>query len=323
MSDTLTAPRLSVSDRLQPHAGLLVVCGLLLVLLGFGVYLDERFSRLNNLLNIAEQSTDLLLVSLGQTLTILAAGIDLSVGSTISLIACLGSGLINGDASRVLPVIAGLLVLAAAVGVANALIVIWLRVHPLIVTLGSGAVLQGVTLLYAHGPVGKVPPTYSMIAYDRIFDLPFGTVFCIALYALVAVGLRCLPLGRYVYAVGDDANAAALLGLPKSMVTVLVYGMSGLCAGLAGLYLLARFGVGQPYAGVNYTLASITPVIVGGTLLSGGRGGVVGTFVGALLIGLLNNILNFMDVSKQIQLVAQAIIIIAAVSVYVERRRTL
>jgi ribose transport system permease protein len=162
-----------------------------------------------------------------------------------------------------------------------------------------------------------------MIAYDRIFDLPFGTVFCIALYALVAVGLRCLPLGRYVYAVGDDANAAALLGLPKSMVTVLVYGMSGLCAGLAGLYLLARFGVGQPYAGVNYTLASITPVIVGGTLLSGGRGGVVGTFVGALLIGLLNNILNFMDVSKQIQLVAQAIIIIAAVSVYVERRRTL
>lgn len=323
MSEAVVAPRLRLTDRLAPQAGLLVVCALLLLLLAFGVYLDERFSRFSNLLNIAEQSTDLVLVSLGQTLAILAAGIDLSVGSTISLIACLASGLINGDASRVLPVVAGLLVLATAIGMANALVVIALRVHPLIVTLGTGAVLQGVTLLYARGPIGKVPPSYSAIAYDRLFGLPFGTAFCVALYALVALALRYLPIGRYIYAVGDDANAASLLGLPKATVTLTVYGMSGLCAGLAGLYLVARFGVGQPYAGVNYTLASITPVIVGGTLLSGGRGGVIGTFVGAVLIGLLNNILNFMDVSKQFQLVAQALIIIAAVSVYVERRRSL
>ena len=323
MSDALTAPRLRFLDRIQPHAGLLVVCGLLLALLALGIYLDERFSRLSNLLNIAEQSTDLLLVSLGQTLTILAGGIDLSVGSAISLIACLASGLINGNPARVLPVVAGLLALATAIGLVNALLVIALRVHPLIVTLGSGAVLQGATLLYANGPIGKVPPSYSMIAYERIAGLPFGTVFCIALYALVWFALRYLPLGRYVYAVGGDANSAGLVGLPRSSVILAVYGMSTLCAGLTGLYLVARFGVGQPYAGVNYTLASITPVIVGGTLLSGGRGGVVGTFVGALLIGLLNNILNFMDVSKHIQLVTQAVIIIAAVSVYVERRRTL
>jgi ribose transport system permease protein len=317
------ASRARIYDTMQFHSGLIVVCSLLLLLLCLGIYLDERFSRLTNLLNIAEQSTDLVLVSLGQTLTILAGGIDLSVGSTISLIACLASGLINGDPSRVLPVVAALLVLAATIGCVNALLVIGLRVHPLIVTLGTGAVLQGGTLLYAHGPIGKVPPSYSEIAYGRIVGLPFGTVFSVSLYMLVALALRFLPLGRYIYAVGDDANAAGLLGLPKSAVTLLVYGMSGLCAGLTGLYLVARFGVGQPYTGANYTLASITPVIVGGTLLSGGRGGVVGTFVGALLIGLLNNILNFMDVSKQIQLIAQAIIIIAAVSVYVERKRAL
>ena len=102
---------------------------------------------------------------------------------------------------------------------------------------------------------------------------------------------------------------------------MLVYGSSGFCCAATGLYLAARFGAGQPYTGVNYTLASITPVVLGGTLLSGGRGGVVGTLLGAFLISLLNNLLNFMDVSKHYQLVAQALIIILAVSVYVERRR--
>jgi ribose transport system permease protein len=102
---------------------------------------------------------------------------------------------------------------------------------------------------------------------------------------------------------------------------MLVYGTSGFCCAATGLYLAARFGVGQPYTGVNYTLASITPVVLGGTLLSGGKGGVIGTLFGAFLIALLNNLLNFMDVSKHYQLVAQAVIIILAVSVHVERRR--
>jgi ribose transport system permease protein len=310
-------------ENLRLNAGLAVVTVLIVLLFAFGIYLDERFSRVDNIVNIAEQSTDLALVSLGQTLAILTAGIDLSVGSTISLIACLASGLMNGDPSKVFGVVTVVLLLAVVVGLINAALMICLRVHPLIVTLGTGAALQGITLLYALGPVGKVPASYSWIAYDRISGLPFGTVFAVALYAFVALSLRYLPIGRFIYAVGDDSHAAELLGLPRALVTLVVYGFCSFCCGLTGLYLVARFGVGQPYTGTNYTLASITPVIVGGTLLSGGKGGVVGTLLGAFLIGLVNNILNFMDVSKQFQLVAQALIIILAVSVYVERRPTL
>jgi ribose transport system permease protein len=303
------------------HASLAGVLLLIAAVCLSGAFVTDRFFSLANLLNVFEQSTDLAVVSIGQTLTILSGGIDLSVGSLISLASCLTSGLINGDPARVLPVAAAVLLLGTLVGLSNAGLVVGLRVHPLIVTLGMGAVLQGVTLLYAMGPIGKVPRAFNFLAYGRIMGLPLGASMAVLLCVLVALLLRYLPLGRQIYAVGDDDNAARLAGLPRTRILLLVYGCSGFCCAAAGLYLVARFGVGQPYTGVNYTLASITPVILGGTALSGGRGGVIGTLLGAYLIALVNNLLNFMDVSKHYQLVAQALIIILAVSVHVERRR--
>jgi ribose transport system permease protein len=312
----------AVRRWIQNNASLFGVTVLIVAVCVVGGLMTDRFFSFGNIVNVYEQSTDLALVSIGQTLTILTGGIDLSVGSLISLTSCLTSGLINGDPGRVIPVAAAVLALGTLVGVLNAGLVISLRVHPLIVTLGMGAILQGVTLFYAMGPVGKVPRDFTFLAYGRIAGLPLGATIAVVFCVLVAMFLRYLPLGRQIYAVGDDDNAARLAGLPRTRVLIFVYGCSGFCCAAAGLYLVARFGVGQPYTGVNYTLASITPVILGGTALSGGRGGVIGTLLGAYLISLVNNLLNFMDVSKHYQLVAQALIIILAVSVYVERRRT-
>lgn len=311
----------AVRRWIQNNASLFGVIVLIVAVCVVGGLMTDRFFSFGNIVNVYEQSTDLALVSIGQTLTILTGGIDLSVGSLISLTSCLTSGLINGDPGRVIPVAAAVLALGTLVGVLNAGLVISLRVHPLIVTLGMGAILQGVTLFYAMGPVGKVPRDFTFLAYGRIAGLPLGATLAVAFCVLVAMFLRYLPLGRQIYAVGDDDNAARLAGLPRTRVLIFVYGCSGFCCAAAGLYLVARFGVGQPYTGVNYTLASITPVILGGTALSGGRGGVIGTLLSAYLISLVNNLLNFMDVSKHYQLVAQALIIILAVSVYVERRR--
>jgi ABC-type xylose transport system permease subunit len=133
-----------------------------------GAVVSDRFLSLNNFLNVFEQTTDLALVSIGQTLTILSGGIDLSVGSLISLTSCLTSGLINNDPDRVGPVVIGVLMLGTLVGFLNAALVVALRVHPLIVTLGMGAILQGVTLLYALGPVGRVPRSFNFLAYGRL-----------------------------------------------------------------------------------------------------------------------------------------------------------
>jgi ribose transport system permease protein len=317
----IAAARFAMPWWLRSNAGLVGVLVLIVVVYVVGATVSDRFLTLGNLLNVYEQATDLALVSIGQTLTILSGGIDLSVGSLISLTSCLTSGLINGNPDRVIPVIVGVLALGTFVGVVNAGLVVTLRVHPLIVTLGMGAILQGVTLLYALGPVGRVPRGFNFLAYGRISGIPIGATLAVILCVLIALLLRYLPLGRQVYALGDDANSARLVGLRRTRILMLVYGASGFCCAATGLYLAARFGVGQPYTGVNYTLASITPVVLGGTLLSGGKGGVIGTLFGAFLIALLNNLLNFMDVSKHYQLVAQAVIIILAVSIYVERRR--
>ena len=306
----------------QNNASLFGVIVLIVAVCIVGGLMTDRFFSFGNIVNVYEQSTDLALVSIGQTLTILTGGIDLSVGSLISLTSCLTSGLINGDPGRVIPVAVGVLALGTLVGMLNAGLVVSLRVHPLIVTLGMGAILQGAALFYAMGPVGKVPRNFTFLAYGRVAGLPLGATIAVVFCVLVALFLRYLPLGRQIYAVGDDDNAARLAGLPRTRVLIYVYGYSGFCCAATGLYLVARFGVGQPYTGVNYTLASITPVILGGTALSGGRGGVIGTLLGAYLISLVNNLLNFLDVSKHYQLVAQALIIILAVSVYVERRRT-
>ena len=307
--------------RVRKYASLAGVLVLIVMVSLVGALVSDRFLSLNNFLNVFEQTTDLALVSIGQTLTILSGGIDLSVGSLISLTSCLTSGLINNNPDRVIPVVIGVLALGTLVGCVNAGLVVVLRVHPLIVTLGMGAVLQGVTLFYALGPVGRVPRGFNFLAYGRVYGLPLGATIAVLLCLLIALVLRYLPLGRQIYALGDDANSARLVGLRRTRILMLVYGTSGFCCAATGLYLAARFGVGQPYTGVNYTLASITPVVLGGTLLSGGRGGVIGTLLGAFLIALLNNLLNFMDASKHYQLVAQALIIILAVSVYVERRR--
>jgi ribose transport system permease protein len=307
---------------LRNHNGLLGVVVLIAAVFALGAASTDRFLSVGNIVNVYEQSTDLALVSLGQTLAILTGGIDLSVGSLISLTSCLTSGLINGDPNRVMPVVLAVMALGTVIGLLNAGLVIVLRVHPLIVTLGMSAILQGATLFYAMGPVGKVPRNFNFLAYGRIAGLPVGATIAVLLCLLIALLLRYLPLGRHIYAVGDDDDAARLAGLRRNQVLLLVYGASGFCCAATGLYLVARFGAGQPYTGVNYTLTSITPVILGGTALSGGRGGVIGTLFGAYLISLVNNLLNFMDVSKHYQLIAQALIIILAVSVYMDRRRT-
>lgn len=304
------------------NAPLLVVILLIIAMVIAGALMTGRFLTVRNFTNIVEQSTGLGLVSLGQTFAILTAGIDLSVGSVMSLASTLASGLIDKDVAQAIWVIPALLVVCALIGMLNGLLISRLGIHPLIVTLGTGTVLQGATLLYALSPVGGMPRVLEFVAYETVLGVPVGAAIMMVLFLIAAIFLGYTRPGRDIYALGDDAEAARLVGINRQRVLLIVYGFSGLMAGLAGIYLAIRFGVGQPYLGVNYTLASITPVVVGGTMLNGGRGGVLGTLLGVFLVGVLNNLLNFLQVSTHFQLVAQGAIIIAAVSIYVDNRRS-
>ncbi len=298
---------------------LLIVTALLALLIAIGFAASPRFGTVSNFLNIFQQSAALGFVSLGQTIVVLTAGIDLSVGAMISLTSNFTSGWIDGDPNMVLPVVVGVIVLGAAIGAVNGALSHYLRVHPLIVTLGMAAILQGSTLLYSLAPVGKVTDDFETFAYGGIFGVSYGGLAMIAVFALAGVFLHRTRAGSAIYAVGGDPRSARLLGVSVARTMMLAYGISGACAALTGVYLVSRMGSGDPWRGDGFDLASITPVVVGGTALSGGRGGPLGTLLGVYLISLLSNILNFLDVSTFYQWIVQGLIIIIAVAIHVDK----
>lgn len=315
---------------------LLVVVALIVVLAVVGSSMSDRFGTLRNFSNLFGQASFLAIIALGQTFVILTRGIDLSIGSTIAICAVFTSGLIDNNPDMTVPVTAGILVLGVAIGFVNASLAHFLKVHPLIITLGMAVVLRGVMLLYTEGTAGGTPESYAYLAQSRFvwgeeglslelwtrYGLSLCGVMYIAMYALAWVFLTRTRSGRNIYAVGGDPEAARLSGISVYRTLLVAYGFCGFCSALAAIYLVSQQGVGSPDLAIKgYELDSITPVVVGGTMLAGGIGGVGGTLLGVVLLSMLNNLLNFMDVSTFYQWIVQGVIIILAVSVYVTRPR--
>ena len=293
------------------------VIGLLFVI-GFAV--SDSFRTLDNIVNIFEQTTGLAFVALGQTVVILAGGIDLSLDANIALTSSLLSGVVNGNADIAAPMIAAVLAIGVAIGLVNGSLILLLRVHPLIVTLAVAAVIQGITLLYTLMPIGGMPEGFDALAFGRVFGIPIGATFAVLCFAVVAFVLAYTRPGRQIFALGGEPAAARLVGIPVRRVILFVYGLSGLLASLTGIYMVSRLGIGNPTGDTNYNLASITPVVLGGTPLTGGRGGVLGTLLGVSLVQTLNNVLNFLDISTFYQWMIQGLIVIAAVSIFIDKR---
>ena len=293
-----------------------MLAGLIVVMLVVGAAWTDRFASGSNLGNVVEQSTTLGLVTLGQMLVVLTGGIDLSVGAVISLGSILLAGSVDGSEALLWPMACAVLGLGALVGLVNGLVIVRLKVNPLIMTLGMASILYGAALLYRRQPGGAVPVFFTEASYAKLAGVPLSGLLLLLIYALAFVFLNYTRLGRRLYAVGSDVHAAHLSGIAISRVLCFAYATSGFLAALAGVYLTSRSGVGDPRAGVGFDLASITPVVIGGTLLRGGRGGVVGTLLAVWLLSLLNNLLNFLDVSTYYQWMAQGVILIAAVSFF-------
>lgn len=293
--------------------------GLIVLLLVIGATFADRFITSGNMLNVLRSSVVTMLLGLGQTVVVLTGGIDLSIGSIISLSGSLVAGLSAGDDTRLWYVLPAVLAVATAIGLINGLIVTKLRVHAIIATLGTGAILQGLSLLYTPRPIVG-PVALEEFAFGSILGLPSGSFAAIVLFLLAGLALRQTRSGRKIYAVGGNPHAARLNGIPVDWVICAAFGVSGFCAGLTGIYMVGLLGSGSPTMGQGYELTSITPVVLGGTVLAGGIGGVTGTFFAAILISLLNNLLNFLQVSTFYQWVLQGAIIVLAVSIFSKRR---
>lgn len=311
----------------QDNGDQLLIYAILGLIILISSVLSEDFRTIDNGINVLRQAVALGIIAVGQTIVILNGGIDLSVGSTISLIAVLGSGLMNNEAGLVVygtAVVLSLLV-ALVVGLANGVVITLLKVAPFIATLSVASIVQGVILLYTKVPVGGISPEWSFFAEGMIGPIPFPIIFLAVLVLLTHLLLTRTILGRHLIATGADAVVARLSGIRTTPVTIFAYMFCSLTAGLTGLFLISRMGVGDPQVGGlnfdRFDLDSIAAVLIGGTRLGGGKGAIAGTVAGVLIVSVLNNIFNLTEVSTFYQWIIKGLIIIGAVAVYSLRGR--
>ncbi|MCR6477824.1 ABC transporter permease [Variovorax sp. ZS18.2.2] len=308
----------TLKERLPPIGQFGPFIALLIACIAFGASTDRFFSGENFSL-ILQQVTVVGVIAIGQTLIILTAGIDLSCG----MIMALGS-IVMTKLAMDLGVPAPLAILAgigvtALFGLINGLLVTRVKLPPFIVTLGTFNIAFAVTQLYSNAQtVTEVPALMTWLG--RAFPVggthvTFGTVLMILLYLGTWFWLRETGAGRHVYAVGNSPEAARLVGIPSEKVLLGVYMLAGVFYGIASLLSVARTGVGDPNAGQTENLDAITAVVLGGTSLFGGRGVILGTLVGAVVVGVLRNGLTLMGVSSVYQVLVTGILVIVAVTV--------
>jgi ribose transport system permease protein len=306
--------------RWWDRVGILAVLVALVILMAI---IAPNFVSVSNLLDVTRATSINAIIAAGMTFVILAAGIDLSVGSIVAVSGVASVLVAIAGAPAVVAVIVGV-VAGALAGYFNGILTAYLSLAAFIVTLGSMTFLRGLAYTLTGGePVVANLLSFRGIGNGYLAGIPAPVVVMVLVYAGAWFTLEHTRYGRHVYAVGGNADAARLAGIEVKRVLTSVYVLSGACAGLAGVIFAARVVSAQPIAGTGYELNAIAAVVLGGTSLVGGRGRLIGTLIGALILGVLNNGLILMNVSSFTQQVIVGLVIIAAVAIDSLKTKTL
>jgi len=292
--------------RLGTVVGLVGLCLLLSALTPY-------FLTVSNLLNVLEQTAINAVIAAGMTFVIISGGIDLSVGSLVALAGVVLALCLQAQAPLVVA-IAAACAAGAAFGMLNGLAITWGRLPPFIATLGMMSIARGCALLFTGGrPVSGFDVDFRHVATGRFLRVPAPVFITLAVYLLGRFVLAETRFGRYVYAMGGNEEATRLSGVNVRLHKTMVYAVSGLASAIAAVVLTARLNSAQPIAGIMYELDAIAATVIGGTSLMGGEGGLGGTIVGALIMGVLRNGLNLLGVSSFVQQIVIGLVIVFAV----------
>ena len=305
-----------VLQRLLPFLSLII----LFVALAIA---SPHFLTNTNLSSVARQTAVINIMALGMTMIIITGGIDLSVGAILAMGGLLGTMAMEKGFS----IPAGILVGTATgllCGLANGVMITQLRIAPFIVTLGTLGIFRGTALIISNGlPVHRIPPQFSFLGEGNLLGVPFVLWILVACALVTHVVLEHTRLGRYTFAIGSNREAAIYAGIPVMFHTTAVYAIGGMLTGLAGMIEASRLMTGQPTAGQGYELQAIAAVVIGGGSLQGGEGSVVGTLIGAFIMGLLSNGSDLLGVSPYLQqAIIGAVIILAVALDELRKRRT-
>lgn len=301
--------------------GVLIVGAVLVSSVGRNFFSD------GNIRDILTGMSVLGFVAIGQTLVILCASLDLSVPYVVSLSSLIAADAMQGKQENILWAVAVTLLVAAGIGLTNGVIVAGLKVHGFIATLGVGLIINGYLSTEYKGTSGSVPWEFQLLGASGLGPVPISTIIMVALAVLVALFLRKTRTGHHMFAVGGNPAVSRLSGLRTWQPVVVAHVMCSVTAALAGLLLASRLGVGSPTVGSQggYDLLSIAAVVLGGTLLLGGRGSIWGTIGGVAIFAVLDNVMSVMQVNPFLKDVVRGVVIVVAVAIYtgraVERRR--
>lgn len=302
---------------------------LVIVLVG-GLILDQFFANGNILanpsilFNILVRSVALGIVAVGQTFVMLGASIDLSVAYTISFTAVMSSLIMQGDPARVPLALAIVIAFGILVGLINGLLITKLNVNPFIATLGTGLIVKGVLNgMFSSGSLGSVPKGFQTLGYGSIGPIPYSIILLLVIVLIGWFILSWTKFGSHLYGVGGDLMIGRLSGLRTSRVLTIAHVISSLTAVIAGLFIVSRLGAGNPTVGPDgvYDLESVATTVIGGTALSGGRGGVFGTIAGVVIFGIIDTVFNQLGVDTYLKMVIRGAIIIFAVASYSVRSK--
>lgn len=289
-------------------------------------FLSDVFLSADNGWNILRQISVNLCLSIGMTLIILSGGIDLSVGAILALSGAIAAGVLkNGIAIPMFDTLiqftlAGAIICGIAVGLLlgwfNGFVITQFKIPPFVATLGMFSIARGLTMLWTGGfPITGLGDGFAFLGTGAFLGIPMPVWITLGLVAIFVVVTLKTRFGRYLYAVGGNERASLLTGLRVNNIKIWVYTLGGGLAGIAGLLVTARLDSAQPNAGLGYELDAIAAVVIGGTSLSGGRGTIMGTVLGCLIIGVLNNGLFLLNVSPFWQQVIKGVVILAAVAI--------
>jgi ribose transport system permease protein len=301
-------------QRLLPFLSLIVL------FVGLSIA-SPHFLTSTNLSSVVRQTAVINIMALGMTMIIIAGGIDLSVGAILAMGGLLGTMAMEKGLSIPAGVLIGILT-GLACGFANGILTTKLRIAPFIVTLGTLGIIRGLTLIISNGlPVHRIPPQFSFLGEGTVLGVPFVLWILVVCALLTHITLEHTRLGRYAFAIGSNADAAVYAGIPVAFHTTAVYAIGGMLTGLSGMIEASRLMTGQPTAGQGYELQAIAAVVIGGGSLHGGEGSVIGTLIGAFIMGLLSNGSDLLGVSPYLQQAIIGAVIILAVTVDELRKR--
>jgi ribose transport system permease protein len=300
----------------------LALPGVIILIAAISGIIEPRYWTAQNLVNLGRQIAPLLILAAGQSLTVIAGGLDLSVAAVLAL-----SGICGVIVMNDFGVTAGILAMLATgvvFGAVNGAIIARFKVSPFIATLGALSVARGLALMAAGGlPIYDMPDSFvDILGAGTVLGVPAGVVIAVATMLLFSIALRYTIFGRYVYAIGSNTASAFYSGINIGGYTVLIYALSGLAAGIAAVVLTSYVAAAQPLAAQGLELQSLAAVVVGGVALTGGLGSMLNVFYGVVILGMLSNSLTMIGVSSFMQTLVVGLVIVAAVILDQLRRST-